>query len=340
LKPEIATSIEAGLDLRLFENRLRLDLSVYDLKTTNQIMPVDIAPSSGYGAMLINAGEIQNRGVEIVLGADILKKDDGFNWQVTINWAKNKNTVNELYGDLEALWISSMWGSYIEARPGEPYGVIKGRKNLRDDAGNLIVTSTGLTQNAPQDEELGNITPDWIGGMQNTFSFKGLSLGILIDGRKGGDIISGTKFWGTRMGNTLLSTINPFTGEDNVRETGLIVPGVKADGSPNDIRVSAQDFFNVYPRAYEFNVMDGSFIKLREVSLGYDLPSSAVHAIGLYSVRVSFVARNVAILYTHESNDVGIDPETSFGTTNAGLGYEQMQIPVPRSLGFKIAASF
>lgn len=303
-------------------------------------MPVNIATSAGYNSMLINAGEIENKGIEVSLTANVLKSTNGLNWDVTLNWAKNKNSVNELYGNLESLWISDMWGSYIEARPGQPYGVIKGRKWMRDSAGNLVITSAGLTQNALKDDVLGNITPDWIGGIQNNFTYKRLSLGVMVDARIGGDLVSGTKFWGTRMGNTALTLVNPYTGEDNIREVGIIVPGVLANGTPNTKRVNAQDFYNNYPRAFEFNVMDGSFIKLRELSVGYTLPVAAMKNLGINSARLSFVCRNVALLYTHKSNDVHIDPETGFGTGNAGMGYEQMQVPSSRSYGLKLALSF
>jgi hypothetical protein len=142
------------------------------------------------------------------------------------------------------------------------------------------------------------------------------------------------------MGNTALTLVDPFTGATNVRETGIIVPGVLADGTPNTKRVTAQLFFNNYPRATEFMIMDGSFIKLRELSIGYNIPGSFAKKIGIYSARVSFVGRNLALLYVDKSNDVGIDPETGFGTANAGVGYEQMQIPTTRSLGLKLAISF
>ena len=340
LKPEIAKSVEAGLDLRFFSNRLKLDVSYYDVKTTNQIMGVDIASSSGYSRMLINAGEIENKGFEVVLSTDIIRSKSGFNWDLTLNWARNVNSVNELYGDLESLWISDMWSSYIEARPGKPYGVIMGKKWLRNDAGALVVTSAGLTQNAPGNFELGNITPDWIGGMQNNFSYKGFNLGILIDGRKGGDIVSGTRFWATRMGNLASTLVDPFTGAENVRETGIVVPGVLADGTPNTKRVTAQLFFNQYGRTTELHMIDGSFIKLRELSFGYTIPAKVAKKMGMYSARVSFVARNLAMLYLDKSNDTNLDPETGFGTTMSGVGYEQMQIPTARTLGFKLALSF
>jgi len=340
LKPEIAKSVEAGIDMRFFSNRVKLDLSYYDVKTTNQIMAVDIASSAGYNSMLINAGEIENKGVEVIFSTNIIQSKSGFNWDLTLNWAKNKNSVNELYGDLESLWISDMWSSFIEARPGEPYGVIMGKKWLRDEAGNLIITSAGLTQNAPGDFELGNITPDWIGGMQNNFSYKGFSLGILIDGRKGGDIVSGTKFWATRMGNTALTLVDPFTGATNVRETGIVVPGVLADGTENTKRVTAQLFFNQYARTTEYHIIDGSFIKLRELSFGYSVPTKVAKKLGMYSARVSLVARNLALLYIDKSNDVHIDPETGFGTSMSGVGYEQMQIPTSRSIGLKLSLSF
>ena len=332
LKPENTSSVEAGVDLKFLKNRVGVDLTVYQTKTINQIMSVDIATSTGYSSAFINAGEIENKGVELIVNATPISNPNGFSWDVTVNWAKNKNKVNALYKDLESLFISSMWLSSTEARPGEPYGVIRGSSFLRNKNGDLIVNSRGLPQVAPKVESWGNITPDWIGGVSNSFSYKNFSLSFLIDVRKGGDIISGTKLWATRMGNTAATAAN------NIRETGLIVPGVKADGTPNDIRVDAQDYFGAASRL-PYIMLDGSYVKFRELSLRYALSKSITNRLGIQSASIALFGRNLALLYTDKSNDIHIDPETGFGTGNTGVGYEQMQIPNSRSIGIKLSVS-
>lgn len=343
LKPENTVSTEIGAELKFWENRLGLDLTYYDKVTSDQIMPIDISPASGFTSRWINAGEIQNTGVELQLYADILKSNDGLNWTVDVNWSANENTVNELYGDLEAYQISSSWGGVtIEARPGEAFGVIKGTGYLRDDNGNIIVEG-GVPQPTADPIELGNITPDWVGGVRNTFSYKNVNLSVLLDGRKGGDIFTVTKMFGLYAG------ILDETAENDVRVDGVIAGQnwntdetfVNADGTPNETEVYAQSFFSNFYSIKEESVIDGSFIKLREITLGYTLPQSIVKQTGfLQTVTLSAYARNVALLWTHESNDVTIDPETAFGATNAGMGLEQYQLPPARTIGFKVNVKF
>lgn len=333
LKPENTNSVEAGVELKFLKNRISLDVAVYDTKTINQIMAVDIATSTGYNSAFINAGEIENKGIEVVLNATPISNPNGLSWDVTLNWAKNQNRVNKLYKDLESLFVSSMWLASVEARPGEPYGVIRGKGLLRNSNGDLIVNASGLPQLASANSSWGNITPDWIGGISNSFTYKNFSLSFLIDVRKGGDIISGTKLWGTRMGNTAMTVAN------GVRETGIVVPGVKANGSPNDIRVDAQDYFNIVPRGLPYIILDGSYVKFRELSLRYTLPKNITSKLGIQSASVTMFGRNLGLLYTDKSNDIHIDPETGFGTANQGVGYEQMQIPTARSIGIRLSIS-
>ncbi len=340
LKPENKSSMEAGFELKFFKNRVGFDVTLYDTKTTNQIMSVDIATSTGYNSALINAGEIQNKGIELILNGTPIDNPKGFSWDLTLNWAKNQNRVNKLYADLQSLFISDMWASSVEARPGEAYGVIRGKGLLYDDKGQLKVGTNGLPLKQSQLLTYGNITPKWIGGIANTFSYKGWSLYALIDGRYGGDIISGTKLWGTGMGNLINTLTNPFTGATDAREVGILVPGVKPNGTANDVRVSAADYWSSIRGIPETVVMDGSYIKLREVSIGYSLPKSLIGKLGIYSANLAIYSRNVALLYISPENDIHIDPETGFGTANQGVGYEQMQIPTARSLGIKLSVSF
>ena len=356
LKPEDQQSIEFGVDLRFLNNRIGLDATYYDVTTENQILGVNISPASGFNSLLINAGEITNTGVEILLDAKIVDNPNGFNWDATINWSTNKNQVEELYGDLEAYQLASSWGGLtIEARPGEEFGVIRGNGYARDDQGNILVNpASGLRVTAPSPIDIGSITPDWIGGFRNTFSYRGLSLSVLIDARMGGDLFSVTDWFGAYAG------VSEVTAEGDIRENGIIQEGVygsvdsegsvtylDANGNPtetpvqNDMPVAPQSYFTSYWGLQEPSVIDGSYVKLREIVLSYDLPKRLVDELGfLHNVNVSVIGRNLALLYIHESNKIGIDPETGFGTSLSGLGLEQFQLPSTRSIGFKLRISF
>ena len=144
-----------------------------------------VSNASGYNAVTINAGEIQNQGIELIMNLTPVQSKN-LTWDIDLNYAKNKNMVNSLYGDLETYRISEMWASSVEARPGQPFGVIIGNAMRRDDAGNLLVNDAGriLRDN---NQEIGNIAPDWVGGLTNTFRYKGLSLRVHMDAKMGGD---------------------------------------------------------------------------------------------------------------------------------------------------------
>jgi len=361
LKNETTTTYEAGVELSFLMNRLRFDATYYNNIVTDHIMGVNISSASGYNSMLINAGEIQNTGVELMLNGHIVSNPGGFNWHTTINWSTSKDMVNELYGDLEAYQIASSWGALtIEARPGKPYGVIMGSGFARDDQGRVIVNNAGRVLKTPVPVEIGNISPDWLGGIRNSFSYRNVNMSLLFDMRMGGDLFSVTHWFGGYAG------VAQFTDEGDMRENGVIVGrnvvsesgavvaayenGIivrDADGFPvgsgveNDIAIPAQTYFMDFWGNQEASIIDGSFVKLRELSVGYDLPQSLLRRAGfLRGARIAFVGRNLALLYTHKSNNINIDPETGFGTGNAGMGLEQYQIPSSRSLGFRVNLSF
>jgi len=342
LKSETKKAFEIGADLKFYRNRFGLDFTYYQERTFDQIMAVDISQTTGFDSKWINAGELENKGIEISAYAQIFKKRDGFNWTANLRWAKNTNTVTELYGDLEKLQLASAWSLTTEARPGEEWGVMMGYAFLRDDNGNIIVDE-GIPQRTTKPVEVGNTTPDFVWGFTNNFEYKGFNLGIHIDGRKGGDIFSVTKMFG------LYSGILEETAEGTIRETGVIAGQnvmtdetfVNADGSPNETRIPANDFFANAYKLHEMSIIDGSYIKLRELSLGYSLPQSLLAKTKFINgVNLSVFARNVALLWVHSSNDVKIDPETGFGIGNAGVGFEQYQLPPARTIGFKITANF
>ena len=332
LKPEESISTEIGGEFKFFNNRLGFDISYYDARNVDQIINVAVPSASGYTAVTINAGEIQNTGIEIIMNATPIKTNN-FTWNVDLNYAKNNNIVNELYADLETYRMSSMWASSIEARPGQSYGTIIGTKMRRDANGNLLVTAAGriLRDN---NAEVGNITPDWVGGITNTFRYKNLSFRVLIDAKMGGDFVAGTMRWGGSGGALA------FTAEGKLREEGRIWEALKPDGKPNDVIISPSAWVGDFAGTVENWVMDGSYVKLREVSLGYTLPQKNLGNAGNYinNVRFSVIGRNLAILY--RSNEYGIDPEVTSGSGIAGLGYEQMTVPVSRSIGGRITFSF
>jgi TonB-linked SusC/RagA family outer membrane protein len=330
LKPEESISTEIGAEFKFFQNRLGLDISYYNARNVNQILNVSVPSASGYSAVMINAGEIQNKGIEIILNATPLKTKY-FSWNVDLNYAKNKNIVNELYADLETYRMSAMWASSIEARPGQSYGTIIGTAYRRDANGNILVTAAGrLLRDA--NKEVGNITPDWVGGITNTFRYKNFSLRVLIDAKIGGDFVAGTMRWG--------SSALKFSAEGNLREEGRIWDAIKPDGKVNDIRIAPSAWVGDFAGTVQNWVMDGSYIKLREVSLGCNLPQKNLGKVGNYinSIRFSLIGRNLAILY--RSNIYGIDPEVGSGSGIAGLGYEQMTVPACRNIGGRITFSF
>ncbi len=354
LQPERKYSWELGTNLKFLSNRIGLDFTYYDSYTKNQIMAIQIPTSSGFGNRWINAGQISNKGVEITLYADIFKKANGFNWRVTLNWAKNNNMVDELYGDLQSLQIGRSWsGLSVQARPGEEYGIIRGIGYRVDSAtGAYVVGSNGMPLRTQNNVTLGSVTPDWTGGIANDFSYKGINLHVLIDGRKGGDLFSVTKMFGLYAG------ILKQTAQGNIRETGVVAgynamqqyTFVHEDGTPlnTDLKdpnntdiVSAQSFYENYYGVKQESIIDGSFIKLREISLGYTLPKSLIEKQHIMqSLTVSFYVHNAALLYVDKSNDVKIDPETGYGNGNNGVGFEQYQLPPSRTIGFKLSVKF
>jgi len=335
LKPESSKSTEIGAEFRFFQGRIRLDVSYYNVLNQDQILNVNVSNASGYNAVTINAGEIQNTGWEVILNTTPVRTTS-FTWDLDVNWAKNKNSVNELYGDLETYQMSSLWGAQIHARPGQAFGTIIGNNYRRDDNGNLLVNDNGriLRDN---NQEIGNITPDWVGGMTNTFKYKNVHLRVHLDAKMGGDFVAGTLRWGGSGGAL------EFTAEGNLREEGRIWDAVRAsDGAVNDVNISGAQWGSDYSRTVGNWAVDGSYIKLREVSLGYTLSQSELGNLGnsINSIRFSLIGRNLAILYRSDENIYGIDPEVTSGSGIAGLGYEQMTVPVSRNIGARVTFSF
>lgn len=332
LRPEMSTNKEAGLDVSLFNNRLGFEVTYYDRLTEDQIMPVPVSWASGFSSAMMNAGAVSNKGVELTLSGTPLKVGD-FSWDVTLNWARNRNRVESL--SVPTYVMGSYAGVEIQANVGNAMGDIFARTFVRDEQGNVVHDSKGRPMREATAKLVGNVNPDWTGGLYNSFAYKGVRLGVLLDMRYGGDLYSRTYLTG-RYSGVLAETLEG-------REDGLIGKGVKVTGTgsdgkptyaPNDIKVSAEYYNHIYStNSAGEAVFDASYLKLREVSLSYTLPNKWLGSKSpIRDLSISVVGRNLMLLY---SNVPHIDPETSFGNDNV-QGLEFGQIPSTRSLGFNI----
>ncbi|HUX59019.1 MAG TPA: SusC/RagA family TonB-linked outer membrane protein [Bacteroidales bacterium] len=328
LKPQMNESIEVGADLRFFLDRVSLDVTYYTQKSINQIVSIAVSAASGYTNKIVNAGRIDNKGLEMLLAITPVKIRD-FQWDVTFNFAKNKNKVVELAEGVEQFLLGSYWSLQVLAIPNEAYGVLYGYDFERDPDGNVIFID-GLPSQGDL-KALGNVTPDWIGGMLNEFSYKGFNASFLIDMKKGGDLYSMTTTWGRYAGVLEETMIG--------REDGIVGVGVMpVDGgyAENTYIADAEQFNKaayVSDVAYS-SVFDASYVKLREIKLGYTLRK--LGRLPFKEVNVSVVGRNLAILSTNVPH---IDPETAFSSGNV-QGLEFGQLPTARSIGFNIGCKF
>ncbi|HEX6941100.1 MAG TPA: SusC/RagA family TonB-linked outer membrane protein [Longimicrobiales bacterium] len=360
LKPEETTAWEVGADLGFLDERLGFVLTYYDERTRNQILGVDISAASGYTSQVVNAGEVRNWGYELLLRAMPIRSDN-FTWETTLNFALPKNEVVALHGDVDAYSLgASYWSLEIQARKGRPYGVLWGNPTLRTEDGRIVVDENGIPMVDPEKRELGNYNPDWIAGLRNRLTYKDFDLSFLIDTKQGGEIFSTTIWWNRYSGvaeETLQGRENyagplldengdPVLDEDGNKiytcDPGILVPNSvqmveNADGTisyvENTTRACPQDYFHAIFGNHERGIVDASFIKLREVTLGWNVPESVVERFGFSSARLSLIGRNLW-LWTPEDQP-HIDPETLFDTGNR-QGVEFGQFPTPRSIGFSV----
>lgn len=341
LKPSSTVGVEGGFDIRFADNRLGLDFTYYTQSAIDQILSTTISSASGFGSQRINAGEIKNSGVELLLTTTPYRTGD-WRWDLDVNLSRNTNEVVDLIEGQTSLVLgeSRHRGNFVTADVGEPYGSIKGRKYLRqnvpsgpdasdcDATGAIVHDADGLPMRTSDLCVLGNGTPNLLGGVSNTLRWRGLRLGMLIDMRFGGDIFSVTNSAGYANGlhkNTLQG-----------REEGFIVgEGVDADGNPNTVRVSPQTYWSRIGGGTigEEFVYDASFVKLRELSLSYRLPARLLVNTPVKFASISLVARNLWLLYSNVDN---LDPESIFNNTHQGIGLEHSGVPQTRSIGFNV----
>lgn len=328
LEPEITESWEIGTQLQFFRNRVGLDATYYSEETSNQILSVEGSRASGYVSRVINAGTISNEGVELELDLTPVITQD-FQWDLTFNWAKNVNEVVELAEGVTSIPLNSTrssppFGPQVVAREGEPYGAFFGRGFVYDDNGNRVLSGGFYQASSPR--VLGSYTPDWTGGASTTLSYKNFSASVLVDGQKGGQIWSLSNLFG------LYSGIFQETVAQNIRQVGIVPEGVTPDGEEWTGRVDPNLFFGSLFGNHEAHLYDGSYIKLREVTLRYTLPRRWFLGTPVQQLAVSVVGRNLATLLKYTPH---FDPTAVTRSTSNLQGIETGQMPPSRSIGVR-----
>lgn len=338
LKPQQQTSYEFGAELKFFGGRVGLDMTYYKTLNYDQIISIAIPQTTGYSARRLNVGEISNKGLEAMLTVTPLKTRSGFRWDAAFNFNRNINRVESLAPGLTEFITTSGdgFGIFVVARPGETFS-IQGVGWLRDPQGNIIINpTTGLRTPGPR-KVFGSIYPDWTLGINNSFSYKGIDLNFLIDIRKGGVINSQTVSIVRGGGLAVETAVNdrkPF-----------IDPGVirNADGTfrPNDVPVaSVQQYWGQLDNSVspENNIFDGSYSKLREVRIAYNLPKTWISKTPFGSISLGVEGRNLWII---SSKVPHIDPEANvLGTGLIGEGLERGSIPSSRTIGGNLRFTF
>jgi TonB-linked SusC/RagA family outer membrane protein len=348
LQPVQTNTKEIGLEMNMFNKRLFVDFSMYKSLTVDQIFNVPFSTSTGYNSRVVNSGSVENKGYELQLSGTPVKTKD-FSWDVTLNWSSNRNEVVSLANGIENLQLGSFQGGVtINAQVGQPYGVIKGTDFTYLDGQRIVGANGRYVINGNSNNIIGNVTPDWIGGIRNKFNYKNLSFSFLIDMQKGGDIFSLDRSYGLATGlydetaglNDLGNPIrNSITGGPD--SGGIILPGVHADGTPNETRAPGPEYFgNSFGYRRQPNkafIYDASYVKLREVAIGYDFPKKWTDKLSLDGAKFSIVGTNLWIIH---KNLPDADPESGLGSGNLSSGYSVGSLPTTRNIGCNLTFKF
>jgi len=343
LKPEIVKNLEFGLETRVMQNRLGLTATYYKSNSFNQLLQVALPVATGFSSQYINAGNIQNSGFEFVLSGTPIKNND-LTWDVTMNLAFNKNKVVALSDQVKIFYLGGGFGRSATpiVQEGKSYGDLLAFKWATDAKGQRIVDANGKPSLTSDQQYIGNFNPKATLGLTNSIDYKGFSARILIDGRVGGTVVSGTEM------NLAFSGIPEVT--EKYREGGWNLGGVSSAGSAVSTTIKAQDFWQIASgKRYgsgDFFAYDATNFRIRELSLGYELPVKGLDFVK--TARLSFVARNVLFLYRGKSlmdipglgtRKMWFDPDMSLGNGNF-QGVEYGTLPSTRSVGLNLQVTF
>jgi len=332
LRPYTSTTTEAGIEARMFNSRLSFDVTLYDRKTTNDIVSTAISGTTGYNNVILNVGELSNKGIEVLLSGTPVKTGN-FSWNTSYNFAYNKNEVVRLAAGLDQIQMASSvngW-AYINNIVGQSYGSIVGTRILKNAAGQTVFNATTGLPVATGLQTLGKGVAPITMGWSNDFRYKRFSLNVLVDGKFGNKIFSLMEVYGTRLG--LMKTTLPG------RENGLQLSGVDQAGNPYSRTVpisNLRSYYDNYKSYSELFLHDGGFVKLRQVIFSYNIPADLLKAINVQNASISFVARNLLTIYKQTDN---FDPESSF-TNGSSQGFESFGLPRTRSYGLNLMVKF
>ena len=350
LKPEFTTEVEVGTDIAFFQNKIRLDFTYYDRRTTDQIVAIRTAGSSGWFSKITNAGEMQNKGIEIGLNLVPFDNPNGFSWDIYSTFTKNKSEVLSLAEGYDRMILSALFG---DPQPvfevGEPYGILRGTVNYRDDEGNVLIDQqTGLMILDIENATIADPNPEFRVGIQNTFAYKGFYLSVLLDYTHGGEFFS----------NSIASLLGRGVTKDTEdREHSFIIPGYYGDPNtgepildesgnkiPNTTQVSTNNLYfgNSYAinAASEWNIYDASIFRVSEITFGYDLPKSVIDRLPVGAINLSVTGRNLWFFAPGIPEYCNIDPElNTYGATNV-QGIEYSAAPSVRRISFNLKVRF
>ncbi|MCR9081232.1 MAG: SusC/RagA family TonB-linked outer membrane protein [Cyclobacteriaceae bacterium] len=335
LKPELHEEIEFGVEGVMFNNKLTFDLSLYEKNTRDLITQSPIDPATGFTSTAINIGKIRTRGVEFQATVTPVSTASGFTWNSTINWGLYRSVTMELGAGLDQIVVAGFTTLGNFAVPGEPFNVIKGIGFERDEqTGEPIVLANGLYKPSADLVTLGDPNPAWNGSWINSFSWKGFTLSAMMEYRHKGAVFS----------NTVTATLARGVTKDPVvdRELTFIMPGVKEDGTPNDIQITASNyFFAGYQGATdEPNVFDGSMIRLREVSLGYDIPMNLMAKTPFKRASIALSGTNLWFLALNFPPNMNYDVDVLGTGVGNGLGFDFVTGPSSRRFGGTVTLTF
>jgi TonB-linked SusC/RagA family outer membrane protein len=360
----VRTEFEVGTELQFFRNRLGFDFTYFNRKDVNLGIDVPLSPASGYFGAAVNSGKFTSNGIELAINGTPIKTEN-FTWNIGVNFGTLKRTTDELYVDpetgeaIENEILDTTWrGLTIQSRVGEEYGAIYGRKITRDDAGNMLIDDQGRIE-FEQDQYLGNLLPDFTGGLRNTFRYKNFSVSANIDFQSGGKFFSVSQMFGhysglltqtvgnNELGNPVRDNVVGSAGTANVvnandvqsNSGGVLVSGVDStSGAPVSYYVNSSTYWPRLFALHEKWIYDASYVKLRQLSIGYDIPTKVFDNTFIESVTLNAFANNLWLIY---SSVEGIDPSEIENTSANGLRWEEGgQLPSSRTFGLNLKVKF
>jgi outer membrane receptor protein involved in Fe transport len=329
LKPENVKSTEFGVELVMFDNKVNLDVAVYNIETTDLIFRVPVPAATGYSFFLENVGEVTNKGVEISLGFTVIDTS-GFSWNSSLFYSTNDNKLVSLIDGIDTLvYTTTNSGNVsVQGKVGGGIGDIYGTIWSKDANGNHLVNASGRPIASNPDQLLGNAQPDWMGGLSNTMTYGNWNVNFLIDGRFGGAIFSEEAAYFDQMGISQNSLL--------YRETGTTLVGLDPAGAANTQSMTGQEYWGSNSAIAENHVYKQDNIRLREFSVGYNFPD--VSSVGLESASIQVIGRN--LFYFDKSAPDGIDPEAMLGTNIQGQGISSGNLPTTTSIGLNLTLKF